>query len=368
MPLRQILRDSRNTEVILGEVVGIDTGKQMVELAGGEQLRYDYLIVAAGARHAYFGYDDWEKDAPGLKTIEDAVEIRRRLLLAFERAERKALLDGGGQAPTFAVIGAGPTGVELAGAIADLARVALAKDFKAIDTKETRVMIFEGGARVLPSFSQESSDRARRQLEELGVEVHTNSLVTAVEARRIQVGNQWLPADVIVWASGVAASPLGRQLSATTDRSGRIAVERDLSLPDHTNVFVIGDMSSLTDTTGRKVPGLGAAATQQGKAAAQNILRDLKGVPRVAFRYDDKGSLATIGHSRAVAEFGRTKLTGWIAWLTWSLVHIYLLIGFRNRAIVMLQWIWAYVTRSGASPLITDYQSPKLDDPPRGKL
>jgi NADH:ubiquinone reductase (H+-translocating) len=367
-PLRQILRHARNIDVVLGEVVTIDVAAQTVTLNGGEQLHFDYLIVAAGARHSYFGHDEWEKDAPGLKTVEDAVEIRRRLMLAFEGAERRALLDGEGRAPTFAVIGAGPTGVELAGAIADLARLALAKDFRAIHTRDTRVMLFEGGDRVLPALSPKSSSRARRQLEELGVEVHTNSLVKSVENGRIQVADRWIEADAIVWATGVAASPLARQLSATTDRSGRIAVEPDLSLPGHPNIFVIGDMSSLTDVSGRKVPGLGAAATQQGRTAANNILRDLRGLWRVPFRYEDWGNLATIGHARAVAEFGKTKLTGWIAWLTWSFVHIYLLIGFRNRALVMLQWIWAYITRSGASPLITDYGSTKVDETRHDKL
>jgi NADH:ubiquinone reductase (H+-translocating) len=357
-PLRHILRKAPNVKTLLAEVTGFEPDRRRVVLAGGEQLAYDYLIVAAGARHAYFGHDNWEHDAPGLKTIEDAVEIRRRLLLAFEKAERETLLGGRRDPLTFAIIGGGPTGVELAGAIADLARMALAKDFKAIDTTKARVRLYEGGPRVLGTFSPESSQRAREQLQELGVEVLTNSMVTGVEPGRIKVGDQWFPADVTLWATGVAASPLARQLGAKTDRAGRVLIEPDLSLPGHREIFVIGDMSSLTDERGTPVPGLAAAATQQGKAAADNILRDLRGEPRQAFRYRDRGTMATIGYKRAVAEFGTRRLSGLVAWLLWSLVHVALLIGFRNRITVMGQWIWAYATRIGSSPLITEYHSP----------
>jgi NADH:ubiquinone reductase (H+-translocating) len=355
-PLRHILHKSRNVLTILGEVDGFDTDAHRVKLTGGEELYYDYLIVAAGARHAYFGHDEWEGEAPGLKTIEDAVEIRRRLLLAFEKAERAALLSGRHEPPTFAVIGGGPTGVELAGAIADLARLVLAKDFKAIDTRKARVRLYEGSARVLGTFSQESSRSAKRQLEELGVEVFTETMVTAVEPGRIKVGEEWVASDVTLWATGVAASPLGKELGAKTDRAGRVPIEPDLSLPGHREVFLIGDMSALTDVNGTPVPGLAAAAIQQGKTAAQNILRDLHGKRRLPFKYEDRGTMATIGHHRAVAEFGNKRFSGVIAWLLWSLVHVFLLIGFRSRVTVMRQWIWAYLTRAGASPLITDYQ------------
>ena len=355
-PLRHILNKSRNVLTILGEVEGFDTAARRVNLTGGGELYYDYLIVAAGARHAYFGHDEWEGEAPGLKTIEDAVEIRRRLLLAFEKAERAALLSGRHEPPTFAVIGGGPTGVELAGAIADLARLVLAKDFKAIDTRKARVRLYEGSARVLGTFSQESSRSAKRQLEELGVEVFTESMVTAVEPGRIKVGEEWVTSDVTLWATGVAASPLGKELGAKTDRAGRVPIEPDLSLPGHREVFLIGDMSALTDVNGTPVPGLAAAAIQQGKTAAQNILRDLHGERRLPFKYEDRGTMATIGHHRAVAEFGNKRFSGVIAWLLWSLVHVFLLIGFRSRLTVMRQWIWAYLTRAGASPLITDYQ------------
>ena len=304
-PLRHILRKARNVQILLGEVAGFDTTARQVKLRGGAELDYDYLIVAAGARHAYFGHNEWEGDAPGLKTIEDAVEIRRRLLLAFEKAECAALLTGRQEPLTFAIIGGGPTGVELAGAIADLARLALAKDFKAIDTRKARVRLYEGSPRVLGTFSEESSRSAKQQLQELGVDVCTESMVTAVEPGRIKVGDEWIATDVALWATGVAASPLGKELRAKTDRAGRVLIEQDLSVPGHRELFVIGDMSAVTGENGKPVPGLAAAAIQQGKAAAENILRDLRGETRLPFKYDDRGTMATIGYHRAVAEFGK---------------------------------------------------------------
>lgn len=355
-PLRHILRKARNVQILLGEVAGFDTTARQVKLTGGAELDYDYLIVAAGARHAYFGHDEWEGDAPGLKTIEDAVEIRRRLLLAFEKAECAALLSGRQEPLTFAIIGGGPTGVELAGAIADLARLALAKDFKAIDTRKARVRLYEGSPRVLGTFSEESSRSAKQQLQELGVDVCTESMVTAVEPGRIKVGDEWIATDVALWATGVAASPLGEELRAKTDRAGRVLIEQDLSVPGHRELFVIGDMSAVTGENGKPVPGLAAAAIQQGKAAAENILRDLRGETRLPFKYDDRGTMATIGYHRAVAEFGNKKFSGVIAWLLWSVVHVFLLIGFRSRVTVMTQWVWAYLTRRGSSPLITEYR------------
>ena len=360
-PLRHILRKARNVQVLLAEVAGFDTDAQRVKLSDGAQLEYDYLIVAAGARHAYFGHDEWEADAPGLKTLEDAVEIRRRLLFAFERAERETHFTGKQKTLTVAIIGGGPTGVELAGAVADLARLALAKDFKAIDTTKTRIQLYEAASRILGTFSEESSRRATRQLQELGVEVRTESMVTAVELGRIKVADEWIATDVTLWATGVAASPLGNKLGAQTDRAGRVLIEPDLSVPGHRDIFVIGDMSALTDANGKPVPGLAAAATQQGKAAAENILRDLRGAARVPFNYRDRGSMATIGYHRAVAEFGNRKLSGLMAWLLWSVVHVFLLIGFRSRVAVMSQWIWAYLTRRGSSPLITEYRTRDSD-------
>ena len=353
-PLRRILHRARNTEVLLGEVVGFDTAAQRVHLKDGAELAYDYLIVAAGARHSYFGHEDWAEDAPGLKTVEDALEIRRRVLLAFEHAEREAYLTGKHQPLNFAVIGGGPTGVELAGAIADIARRALAKDFKAIDTTQARVTVFEGAPHILSVYPEELSIKARRQLEELGVEVRTNSMVSAVEPGRLKVGEEWIPASVILWATGVAASPLGKALGVPTDRAGRVLVEPDLSLPGHPNVFVLGDMASLKDTNGIVVPGLGAAATQEGKDTAANIARDLRGEKRVPFRYKDKGSMATIGRNRAVAQIGKLQFTGLIAWLLWAFVHVFLLIGFKNRLMTMREWMWAYFTRERSARLITD--------------
>jgi NADH:ubiquinone reductase (H+-translocating) len=355
-PLRNILRGARNVQILLGEVTGFDIPARHVILADGAHVAYDYLIVAAGARHAYFGHDEWEADAPGLKTIEDAVEIRRRLLLAFEKSERNALLTGRHEPPTFTIIGGGPTGVELAGAIADLARMALAKDFKAIDTTKTRVRLYEGSSRVLRAFSEVSSRRARQQLQEVGVDVHTDSTVTAVEPGRIRVGDQWMATDVTLWATGVAASPLGHALGVKTDRAGRVVIDQDLSVPGHPEIFVIGDMSVLTDESGKAVPGLAAVATQQGRTAAENILRDLRGDSRRPFRYRDRGNMATIGYRRAVAELGGRRLSGSLAWLLWSLVHVFLLIGFRRRVTVMGQWMWAYLTRTGSSPLITEHR------------
>lgn len=359
--LRHILRASRNVQIILGEVVGFDLAARQVTLSDGTALEYEYLIVAAGARHAYFSHDEWERDAPGLKTIEDAVEIRSRLLLAFEAAEREAHFTGGRAPLSFAVIGGGPTGVELAGAIADLARRALAKDFKAIDTTQARIRLYEGSARILGTYSEATSRSATEQLQQLGVEVRTESMVTAVEPGRIKVRDEWIATDVTLWATGVAPSPLGKALGAATDRAGRVLIEQDLSVPGHRDVFVIGDMSALIDVDGRPVPGLAAAAMQQGQAAAVNILRDLRGAFRLPFRYRDRGNMATIGHHRAVAEIGAMNLSGLIAWLLWSVVHVFLLIGFRNRIAVMGQWIWAYVTRQGSSPLITDHQPARCE-------
>jgi NADH dehydrogenase len=353
-PLRRILHRGRNTEVLLGEVDGFDMEARRVKMRGGAELPYDYLIVAAGARHSYFGHEDWAADAPGLKTVEDALEIRRRVLLAFEHAEREAYLTGTHQPLVFAVIGGGPTGVELAGAIADIARRAMAQDFKAIDTASARVILFEGAPHILGVYPEALSLKGERQLRELGVEVRTNSLVSAVEPGRIRVGEEWVPASVTLWATGVAASPLGKALGVPVDRAGRVLVEPDLSLPGHPNVFALGDMAFLKDADGQAVPGLGAAATQQGKDTAANILRDLRGETRVPFRYRDKGTMATIGRNRAVALIGKLQFSGLVAWSLWAFVHVFLLIGFRNRLMTMVEWIWAYFTRERSARLITD--------------
>ncbi len=352
-PIRRILHYARNIEVILGEVVSFNKEKRTVELENGSEFSYDYLIVAAGARHSYFGNDQWELAAPGLKTLEDAVEMRRRILLAFEFAEREAYETGKQPELNFAVVGAGPTGVELAGAIADIARTALNRDFKAIDTTKARVMLFEGSDRVLGSFHEDLSISAKKQLEDLGVEVFLNSFVTDLQPGRIKVGEKWLNADVVLWATGVAASPLGKALGTETDRAGRVPVSYDLSLPGFKEIFVVGDIASLKQANGLVVPGLAPAAMQMGKHAAHNILRDLKNEPRKDFQYVDKGTMATIGRSKAIADLRGWHFSGWIAWMMWLFLHVVLLIGFRNRIYVLSEWFWAYLTRERSARLIT---------------
>ena len=356
-PIRRILHRYKNVEVVLGEVTGFDLEKQTIRLmectSGVCEIPFDYLIVAAGARHSYFGHDEWENDAPGLKTIEDAVEIRRRVLLAFELAEREAYLTGVRKHMNFIVVGGGPTGVEMAGAIAGIARQALAKDFNLIDTRRALVMLLEGGDRILNTFAPELSKRAQKDLENLGVEVYLNSFVTDVEAGRVKVAEKWIDCDVAVWATGVAASPLGKALGAEIDRAGRVFVQPDLTLLNHKNIFVIGDMASLKQANGQPVPGVAPAAIQMAENACANILRDLKGKARQDFKYWDKGSMATIGRSKAIVEAGRFKLTGFVAWLAWLFVHIISLIGFRNRLSVLTEWFWAYLTRERSARLIT---------------
>lgn len=352
-PIRRILHYARNIEVILGEVVGFDVAANNIRLEDGTEVGYDYLIVAAGARHAYFGHDDWEVSAPGLKTLEDAVEIRRRVLLAFELAERDAYLKGTHEELNFVIVGGGPTGVELAGAIADIARQALAKDFMAIDTRKTKVVLFEGSDRVLGTFASDLSDSAKSQLESLGVEVRLNSFVTDIAPGKVKVGKEWIPCDVVVWATGVAASPIGKLLGVETDKAGRVFVEPDLTIPGHKNVFVIGDMASIKQESGEPVPGVSPAAMQMGTATAKNILADLKGRDRTIFKYVDKGTMATIGRSKAIAHLAGLKFKGLIAWLMWLGLHVFFLIGFRNRFAVMFSWFWAYLTRERSARLIT---------------
>ena len=351
-PIRRILSKAKNVEVILGEVVGFDLENNRVKLHDGSEVPFDYLIVAAGARHSYFGHDEWEKDAPGLKTLEDAVEIRRRVLLAFEVAEREAYLTGVKNHLNFVVIGGGATGVEVAGAIAGIAREALAKDFVLIDTRRALVQLFEGGDRILNTFSPELSEKAKKDLEDLGVEVYLNSFVTDIETGRIKVGEKWINCDVAVWATGVAASPLGKQLGAETDKAGRVFVQTDLTVPNRKNIFVIGDMVNLTQEDGKPVPGVAPAAIQMAQNAAANILRDLKGEARKDFKYFDKGSMATIGRNKAIVELGKFKLSGFIAWLAWLFVHVISLIGFKNRLYVLSEWFWAYLTRERSARLI----------------
>ncbi|NOT47922.1 MAG: NAD(P)/FAD-dependent oxidoreductase [Acidobacteria bacterium] len=352
-PIRRIIHHAKNTEVILGEVTGFDTENKKVILDDGTEVAFDYLIVAAGARHAYFGHDDWETSAPGLKTIEDAVEIRRRVLLAFELAERDAYLKGTRRSLNFVIVGGGPTGVELAGAIAGIARQALAKDFMAIDTRDAHVVLFEGSDRVLGTFARDLSESAKSQLEDLGVEVRLNSFVTDIAPGKVKVGEDWIGCDVVLWATGVAASPIGKKLGVATDKAGRVFVEPDLTIPGHKNIFVIGDMASLKQENGEPVPGVSPAAMQMGAATADNILADLKAKDRKNFRYVDKGTMATIGRSKAIADVQGFHFKGFIAWMMWLFLHVFFLIGFRNRIIVLLEWFWAYLTRERSARLIT---------------
>ncbi len=355
-PIRSILRRYRNVEVLLDEAVGFDLARRVVRLTHLE-LAYDYLIVAAGASHSYFGHDDWAPLAPGLKSIEDALEIRRRVLLAYELAERRQLagVSPHPDAPSvsFVVVGAGATGVELAGALADIARHALAHDFRSIDPRRTRVLLLEGGPRVLPSYPPDLSRSAEEQLRRLGVEVRTGAQVTRIEPGRVWMGETPLAADVVLWAAGVAASPLGRQFGTATDRAGRVLVEPDLSLPGHPEVFVVGDLAAFKTGEGKFLPGVAPVAIQQGRWAARNVWLRSRGRAAEAFHYRDMGSLATIGRAAAVAELGRLHFSGRLAWLMWTFVHILYLIGFRNRVLVMLEWAWAYATRQRGIRLIT---------------
>lgn len=352
-PIRRILHKYKNIEVILGEASAVDRENCRVKLADGPEIAYDYLIIAAGARHSYFAHDDWEIHAPGLKTIEDALEIRHRVLLAFEVAEREAYLTGVQKQMNFVVVGGGPTGVELAGAIAGIARQALAKDFMAIDTRKASVMLFEGSDRVLGTFARDLSESAKSQLESTGVEVHLNSFVTDIDSGRVKVGDDWIECDVVVWATGVAASPLGKALGVETDKAGRVFVEPDLSLPGSKNIFVIGDMASLNQKNGEPVPGVSPAAMQMGGLAAKNILRDLAAEKRQDFEYVDRGTMATIGRNKAIADIRGFHFTGFIAWLMWLFLHVIFLIGFRNRVYVMMEWSWAYLSRERSARLIT---------------
>lgn len=355
-PIRGILRGYENIEVLLEEAVGFDLPARRVKLKEFE-LSYDYLIVAAGVRHSYFGHAEWEPLAPGLKSLEDALEMRRRILLAFELAERQKALLGKCDPLNFVVVGAGPTGVELAGALAEIARQALVRDFRAIDPAQARIILLEGGPRVLPTYPEDLSRSAEEQLRGLGVEVRNSTLVTAIEPGRLRIGDSVLPAAVTLWAAGVLASPLGKALGAPLDRVGRVRVEPDLSLPGHPEVFVIGDLATLNGEDGKPLPGVAPVAIQQGRATAENIARDLRSEPRQNFRYRDRGNLATIGRAAAVADFGRIRISGLIAWMAWLTVHIFWLIGFRNRLLVFVQWIWAYLTFQRGTRLITGEDS-----------
>jgi NADH dehydrogenase len=356
-PIRSILRGHSNVEVLLEEVIDFNLEQKKL-ITKQQALEYDFLIIASGATHAYFGHQEWEPLAPGLKTIEDALEIRRRVLLAFELAERqneqnKTASGQSGPPLQFAVIGGGPTGVELAGTLAEIAHHAMNHEFRNIDPQQTRILLIEGGPRVLAAYSEELSRKAEVQLRHLGVEVRTSHMVNRIEPGAVWVGDEKIAASVILWAAGVAASPLGRKLGVPIDRAGRVLVQPDLSIPGHPEVFVIGDLAALNDENGKMLPGVAQVAIQQGNWAADTIVRDLENQPRRNFRYHDKGSLATIGRAAAVAQFGKFELSGYLAWLAWLFIHILFLIGFRNRLIVMIQWAWSYLTYERGARLIT---------------
>jgi NADH dehydrogenase len=369
-PVRTILRRAANTEVLLGEVKGFDLQKRLVLLddrLDGLELPYDYLIVAAGATHAYFGHPEWEEFAPGLKTLEDATEIRRRILMAFETAERELIAHRTPPPLNFIVVGAGPTGVELAGAISDIAGHHLRNEFRAIDPRQSRIILLEGGPRVLPTYPQDLSASAERQLKDMGVEVRTNAMVTNIEQGSVSVGKEKIPASVILWGAGVAASSLGKLLGVPVDKAGRVIVQPDLTVPGHPEVFVAGDLASATRHNGQPVPGVAPAAIQMGKFAALQIKRSVAGKPREKFEYWDKGSLATIGRSRAVADFGKLHISGYFAWLAWLFIHLLFLIGFRNRLFVLSEWAWAYLTYNHSARLITDPGEREQIEKPKAK-
>ena len=351
-PIRWILRRQRNLQVLLARVETIDPARRALVLDHGEELHYDYLVLAAGSAHSYFGHDEWEKPAPGLKTLDDALRIRRRMLLAFERAERAADPEERRRLLTFAIVGGGPTGVELAGAVAEIAKHTLKQEFHSFEPGSTRVILVEAGPRILPSFPESLQDASERSLRRLGVEVWKNKPVTGISECVLEFGGERLAAGTVLWAAGVAASPLGKALGAPLDRVGRVIVQPDLSVPGHPDVFVVGDLA-LFKQDGVPLPGVAQVAMQQGRCAGRNILDTIAGRPRRPFRYRDYGNMATIGRAAAVADFGWLRLSGWIAWMAWLLVHIMKLVGFRNRVGVLIQWAWAYFTYQRSVRLIT---------------
>ncbi len=351
-PIRATLRHQTNARVLLAEAVAINTDTRKVVLRDGA-IDYDSLILATGVNHSYFGHPEWENYAPGLKTLDDALEIRNRILLAFERAERECDEPRRNALLTFVVVGAGPTGVELAGAIAEIACYVMTRDFRNIDPRSARTVLVEAGPRVLPSFPDELSATAEKSLRDLCVEVRTNSRVTSISPGSIVVGKEEIRAETVLWAAGVTASPIARSLKAPLDGTGRVLVEPDLSVPGHPEVFVIGDLAVFLNQTGKPLPGLAPVAIQQSRHAAGNILRHLRGAPHEPFRYRDRGTLATIGRAAAVADFGLFRVSGFFAWIAWLFVHILFLIGFRNRFIVLFDWAWAYLTFQRSARLIT---------------
>ncbi len=351
-PIRAVLNRQRNTRVFLAEVKAVEVGAKKVVFADGE-LAYDYLVVASGATHSYFGHPEWEIYAPALKTVEDALEMRRRILLAFEKAEREEDESRRAALLTFVVVGGGPTGVELAGAIAEIARHAMLRDFRNINPRDTRVLLVEAGPRILPAFPEELSTKAETSLRTLGVEVRTRAPVTSIREDRVIIGDRAVQTETVLWAAGVTASPLAATLGASLDQAGRVVVESDLSLRGHPEVFVIGDLAAYRDAGGVLLPGLAPVAIQEGKYVARCIINRGRGEGVEPFRYKDRGTLATIGRAAAVANFGNVRLSGLIAWIAWTFIHIFFLIGFRSKMVVLIEWAWAYVTMQRSARLIT---------------
>lgn len=356
-PIRRVLRDRPEVVTLLARVTGIDRAARQVTLENGGRVPFDTLVLATGARHAYFGHDEWEADAPGLKTLEDATTIRRRLLLAFERAELTADPAERDANLTFAIIGGGPTGVELAGIVADLAHRVLPREFRRIDTRTARIMLIEAGPRVLPVFPQGLSDYAAAALRRRGVQVLTGRPVTAISDREVTIGDEAVPCRTVIWAAGVQASPAAEWLGAESDRAGRVIVNAQLTLPDDPRIFVLGDTAHV-EMDGQPVPGLAPAAKQQGRYAAAAIRARLAGKPAPGpFRYAHQGNLATIGRNAAVIDFGRIRLTGWLAWWIWGIAHIYFLIGVRSRLVVAVSWLWSFLSRQNPARLITQKET-----------
>jgi NADH:ubiquinone reductase (H+-translocating) len=351
-PIRRALHGRKNVEVLIGEVTGLDLDRRLIHLKEGMDVTYDYLVVGAGATHSYFGHDEWAPLAPGLKTLEDATEIRRRVLLAFELSERESLLYGQHRPLNFVIVGAGPTGVELAGAIAEISRHVLGQDFHGTDPRSARVILLEGGPRVLPTYTEDLSASAQRQLEQLGVEVRTSTMVTNIEPGSVYVGQQKIDSTVTLWAAGVKASPLGRALGAKVDRSGRVFVDDRLNIEGHPEVFVLGDLAHF-EQNGAPVPGVAPVAIQMGHYVAKEIRRRVSKEASKPFRYWDKGSMATIGRTKGIAQIGKIHLSGLIAWAAWLFIHLIYLIGFRNRLVVLLNWAWQYLSWQSGARLIT---------------
>jgi len=351
-PIRWVLRHQQNVQVLLADARAIDPSARRVTLDPGPEISYDYLILATGAAHSYFGHPEWAARAPGLKTLDDALEIRRRVLLAFEAAERERDPQAQRRLLTFVIVGGGPTGVELAGALAEIARQSLRQDFRSIRPESARIILLEGGPHVLATFPATLQRAARASLARLGVEVRTGSVVTNVDEQGVQFGGEHISAQTVLWAAGVAASPLARSLGVPLDRAGRVLAEPTLRVPGHAEIFVVGDVCALHQD-GRPLPGVAQVAKQEGAHAARNVARAIRGEPMLPFRYRDFGNMATIGRGSAVADFGRITASGFFAWLVWIFIHIFWLIGFRSRFVVLGEWAWAYVTFQRRVRLIT---------------